>query len=85
MAASQAAVSVTTTATLMVEAGWYRAEITNAGPGTFYIGYTSDVTPATGTPVPSGQQWADSTTRVDSPPVYGVTASGTGDSRVLRA
>jgi hypothetical protein len=75
------AAAPTTAATLIVAANTSRKAVTlkNAGSVTVYLG-ASGVTTAAGSPLLAGESFSTERT---SAALYGITASGTGDVRVL--
>jgi hypothetical protein len=83
-ALAQTAVSVTSSATLVIAASSSREalSIQNLGASDVYLGGTSAVTTSTGTKLIAGQQlpFGDF-----GGALYGITTSGTADVRVLAA
>ena len=86
MAVSYGAIVVTTSPTIIVGSnnGRKGTIISNNSSQSIYIGFDSNVTTLTGTPVPSGGTFNDSG-EMDAyrGAVYGVVSSGTADIRYL--
>ena len=78
-------VTVTNTATKIVDANSQRQSliIANAGSVSIFIGPDASVTAANGTPIVAGGNLSEDSggTRMQMGPVYGITASGTADTR----
>lgn len=83
-ASQYGAVSVTGSATLIVNTSRGRAGvlICNNGSTTVFLGLDSTVTSSTGVPLGGGSCYSGSSpTEVWKGPVYGITASGSSDVR----
>ena len=84
MATAFGAITVTTTATIILPANGRRRSclINNNGSAILYIGFDSTVTSVTGMPVLAGGFWINSgETDAFRGVIYGIAASGTLDVR----
>lgn len=82
MAVISTAVSVATTATVLVSSAGQGVAVYNNGASTVYLG-GSDVTTAIGYPLAAGAHVGIDLERGES--LYGIVASGTVECRVLKA
>jgi hypothetical protein len=80
--AGQAAVSVGTTATLLTGAKRPRSVAISPTNGSINVGYGPGVTTATGIAVAQGASWSEDNFAGE---LWGITAAGTVDTRVLEA